>query len=90
MIPDTYKKLIEKNPKLEFLKWDQYHSYDGDFKIDNVEISGDFTEYEIDNFYSDISNFLEDHENLLDLFGNQVTVKLKKLNSIEIIENSKI
>ena len=90
MVPETYKKLIDNNPKLECLKWDQYHSFDGDFKIDNIEVSGNFTEFELDKCSNDISDFLEDYENLLDLFGNQVTVKLKKLDSIEITENFKI
>lgn len=86
ILPDTYKGLIKRNPKLECLKWDQYHTYDGNFSIDEIEILGDFTNDELDKCTEDISNFLEDYESLIDLFGNHVTVKLRKLESIEIRE----
>jgi len=86
MLPGTYIELMKRNPKLECLKWDQYQKYDGNFTIDEIEVLGDFTNDELDKCADDISNFLEDYESLIDLFGNQVTVKLRKLESIEIKE----
>lgn len=86
ILPDTYIELIKRNPKLECLKWDQYHKYDGNFTIDEIEVLGDFTNNELDKCVDDISIFLEDYESLIHLFGNQVTVKLRKLESIEIKE----
>ena len=89
MLPGTYIELMKRNPKLECLKWDQYQKYDGNFTIDEIEVLGDFTNDELDKCSEDISDFLEDYESLVDLFGNQVTVKLKGLESIEIKENFK-
>lgn len=89
MLPDTYKELLSQNPKLEILKWNQYIKHDGKFIIDGIEVLGDFTDDELDKCTKDISNFLEDYQSLVDLFGNQVTVKLRKLESIEIKENFK-
>lgn len=90
MLPDNYIELIKRNPKLECLKWDQYHSHNnGNFTIDGIEVLGDFTNEELDKCSEDISDFLENYESLIDLFGNHVTVKLKGLESIEIKENFK-
>lgn len=90
ILPQGYKELIERNPNLEFIKWDQYHSHDGDFKIDDIEIMGEFINDELNKCTEDIYNFLKGCDNLLETFGNQVTIKISKLDSIEIKENNKI
>lgn len=86
MVPNSYKKLISENPKLEFLEWNQYYTHLGEFKINNVNISGNFSNKELKKCSEDISDFLDDYENLIDFFGTQVSVKLKKDFSIEIKE----
>lgn len=90
MVPESYKKLLKSNPKLESIKWSQYFSIKGDFIIDDVEFSGELTKKELDKLSKDVSDFLECYTDLIEIFGDQVTVKLSKLDSIEIEENFKI
>lgn len=89
-IPNSYKELFGKNPKLECLKWDQYYSHTGTFKIDDIEIKGDFNNIEFEKCFNDIDKFLENYRELIEYFGTQVTVKITNLNSVEIKENNKV
>lgn len=81
-----YQLLIKENKNLEYLKWDQYFQFDGNFTVDNIEFYGELTKEEVEN----VTNFFYNSENLLSTFGSQVTIKISKNGCIEIEENDKI
>ena len=82
----NYKELLNNNLKIEYLEWNQYNDIHGNFNIDNVNISGDFNEKELEICSNDISDFLDNYDMLIDTFGNNVKIKIKSDESIEICE----